>query len=217
MKERYKGIEVEKQEMYKDYEIEELVEMYQKEPTEPLFQEILARTKNIVYKLAVTFKEVVPKADIEDLVSEGYLTLWKATQNFRIRDDIKCKFTTYLYAYLKSHYINMFHYSWRKKRNSQNEAFSLDDDKSDKDSGNRGNLNASKECEEIALAEIKLLFDELALSSRERQTVELLLDGYDKAYIAEKFGVCAPAVHSYISRVKVKLIKAGYSYRKRTA
>lgn len=194
---------------YENLTNEELVEVYKAEGSEAAFEALMRNTEPLRYKVAQRYLNI-PGSELEDLMSEGALEMYKTVCNY---ESGKASFTSFLYSVLTRLYNTMFKLANSEKRNAHGMVLSFDqmNDNSEyeEDGDSMGNTFFSVECDEYSMIEVRMLIETLGLSDRETLTINLLMDGKTPADIAREIGCKTPTVHSYIKRIGKKLDFSG--------
>ncbi len=100
-------------EMYRSYNTEDLVVMYQNTQKEDCLEEIIRRNKGLLTMWAKSYSNI-PCHDMEDLLEEGYIACWQAVSNYNPAKGVV--FTTLLKVYVKQRLNRLYNEATRKKR-----------------------------------------------------------------------------------------------------
>lgn len=108
MQDNYRSFTVE----LHDYSNEELAELFQNTNDEMYLKELMVKNSGIIIMLASGYK--IPSYDMEDLIEEGYIALWKTANNYdRSRG---FTFTTFLKACVTQAYNRLYNEAVTVKR-----------------------------------------------------------------------------------------------------
>ena len=155
------------------------------------------QNKKLVYYVYKKFKRGLPQDFIsqhgDDLIQEGLIGLWKASERF---DKSKgCKFSTYAYALIKGHMLIYTESIRRARRKEQPQILSLD-----------AGYSLYEVIPTKGQEDVDWLFEDNRLTSVERKIVKLLYDRYNQTEIARIFGVSQVTINRRIKRIRSKLI-----------
>lgn len=101
------------QKSYKDYGTEKLVVMYQDTYNEEYLQEVMHRNRGLLYIWAESYINI-PFYDIEDLIEEARIALWRAVESFDNGRGVL--FASFLEGVVKQHFNRLYNEVTRKKR-----------------------------------------------------------------------------------------------------
>lgn len=191
MQENYRTHETKLQ----DLSNEELVAMYQKTHNEDYLKSLMANNKGIIIILASGYS--IPDYDLEDLLEEGYIALWKVADNY---DPARgCAFTTALKGYVTQAYNRLYNSAHRAKRGGGETPLSWDGlDEINKEPSYTDDLT-------------NLMIEELlgALTGATKSVAALLISGLSKGEIAKVMGITAASVSYHVKKIQ----KAYIAYR----
>ena len=173
---------------------EDLVRLFKDTGNEDYLAELINRNMGIIYNAARSFVETT-HIDIEDLVQEGIIELYRAAMTY---EDGKSKFSTYLGVYLKKHYINLYTATTRQKRQTQSPLLNIDE-------LDCNNMRVTAvECKELDEVEVMEFVDSLSLTPTEYVIVKNLMLGYPKKDIAEMLKCSRANIAYYIKQIRKK-------------
>ena len=180
------------QDIYKDYETEELVAMYQTTQREDLLQEILTRNNGLMLMWANRYSNI-PYADLDDLMEECRIACWRAVVAF---DGAKgYTFTTYLKGCVSQNLNRLYNEATRKKRFTGSEHISYEElVEINREGGTEVESSFSIECKEYSSIEVREFLD--SISGTVKDIAVMLLDGMSKVEVAKALN-CAPATVTY--------------------
>lgn len=174
---------------------EELVAEYQKTHSEEYLKMLMLNNKGLIFIIASNYS--IPAHDLEDLMEEGYIALWKAADNYDPSRGYA--FTTALRGFVQQAYNRLYTNAHRAKRGGGEMPLSwekLEDI----------NKEQSYTDDHTALA-----MDEIigALTGITKKVAALLIGGLSKGEVAKALGI-TPATTTY--HIK-KIQKAYITYR----
>lgn len=178
------------QETYKNYATEELVVMYQSSHNESYLQEIIRRNKGLLHKWVQSYSNI-PFYDMEDLLEEGYVALWKAVEHFET--DRGYTFSSCLKGYIKQCFNHLYTEVTRKKRYTGSTAVSWEE---------LIEINRETSIEDNYLEYIEL--EELlgSLDGKLKTIAIYLYNGYSKFEISKLLGITPATTSYYIKRLR---------------
>lgn len=178
------------QETYKNYEIEELVAMYQSTQNEVYLQEIFRKNEGLLRMWVWDYRNI-PQYDDEELLEEGYIACWQAVEHF---DPAKgYAFTSCLKGYIKQRFNRLYNEATRQKRYTGSDPVSWED---------------LEEINKEGSVEFELLNDMAVqefLSSLEGKVQYIainLLEGKTKGDIAKGLGITPASLTYHIKRLQ---------------
>jgi len=174
---------------------EELVAMYQKTHNEEYLKMLMINNKGLIFILASNYS--IPDHDLEDLMEEGYIALWKVADNY---DPARgCTFTTALRGYVVQAYNRLYTHAHRVKRGGGEMPLSWDE---------LGDINKEQSYTDD---HTRLTIDELlgALTGATKSVAALLISGLSKGEIAKAMGITAASVSYHVKKIQ----KAYIAYR----
>lgn len=171
-----------------DLSNEELVAMYQKTHDEDYLKSLMANNKGLIFILASNYS--IPDHDLEDLMEEGYIALWKVADNY---DSARgCTFTTALRGYVVQAYNRLYTHAHRVKRGSGEMPLSWDELEDI-------NKEQSYTDDHTILAIEELLG---ALTGATKSVAALLINGLSKGEIAKAMGITAASVSYHVKKIQ---------------
>ena len=174
-------------------------------------EELLEEYKDLVKAKAGLY--FMLGGDKEDIVQEGMIGLYKATQSY---DESKgTSFKTFADLCINRQIITAIKSANRKKAQVLNNAVSLDkpvgDDEDSVSLGESLTAGTDTDPETIAvlneMTELLLAPEAKVLSKSEREVLELLIQGEDYQSIAKIIGKTPKQIDNTIQRIRVKLKK----------
>jgi RNA polymerase nonessential primary-like sigma factor len=178
------------QEIYKNYETEELVVLFQKSHNDTYLQEIIRRNKGLIHRWVICYNNI-PFYDIEDLVEESYIALWRAVESFAVSKGYT--FSTYLKGCVKQRLNRLYNEATRRKRFVGSEPYSYDDLK-------EINKEVSTDFELFNDLEVKEFIS--SLDEKAQYIAVKLLEGYTKGDIAKALGITPASTTYHIKRLE---------------
>lgn len=168
---------------------------------------LLIKYKNLVNKISRSYFLV--GSDIEDIVQEGMIGLYKAIMNFS--QDKNTSFKTFASTCIKHHIQNAIRVASSEKNKVLSSALSITEDPTFEDDEKLGfelfdelPSPVEKIIEKEKMQEIKDIV-KIALSPLERKILALYLGGYNYNEIAEIANISKKSIDNGLSRIKNKL------------
>lgn len=178
-----------------DLSNEKLVAMYQKTHNEEYLKMLMLNNKGLIFILASGYS--IPDYDLEDLLEEGYIALWKAADNYNPTRG--CTFTTALKGYVTQAYNRVYTHSRRAKRSSGELLLSWE---------RLNNINKEPSyTDDLTSLTIEELLE--ALTGATKSVAALLISGLSKGEIAKAMGITAASVSYHVKKIQ----KAYIAYR----
>ena len=183
--------------------------MLAKQGDEEAMAELFTRYKNLVNKLSRTY--FLAGGDVEDLIQEGMIGLYKAIQNFS--DGKKASFKTFATICIK-HQIQTAVKIANAEKNKVLSSALLIDEQSDYDDENENNNEIvlpsqlpSPDSQVIARENQKefLSLVNQKLSDKEQKVLSQYLQGYSYSEIALNLGESKKSIDNALTRIKNKL------------
>lgn len=92
---------------------EELVKLYRDSRDEAYLAELISQNTGLINILVSSYLDTIPNAELEDLVSESYIPMLKAIEDFD--EEQGFSFSTLLKAYVRQHLNRLYNEATRKK------------------------------------------------------------------------------------------------------
>ena len=187
---------------------EELVVLYRTTRKETYLQELINQNKGLLNILVNGYVESIPNAEREDLISESYIPMLRAIDNFD--ESLGLTFANLLKTYVKQHLNRLYNEATRQKRYTGSTPVSYEGlVEINKDGGEFTERYFTVECEEIGSVEFLDLLDSLKLNDKEQIAVRVLLSGGTKGEVAKALS-CTPATANYYFKsIRKKFVLAG--------
>lgn len=93
---------------------EELVKLYKESRDEAYLAELISQNTGLINILVSSYLSSIPNSELEDLVSESYIPMLKAIEDFDEKQGFS--FSTLLKAYVRQHLNRLYNEATRKKR-----------------------------------------------------------------------------------------------------
>lgn len=192
-----------------DLTIVELVVAYRNTPDEKYLSMLLKQIEKLVWIVVKPYCESIPHAEIEDLISEGYMVLVNVINNYDQYRGVK--FSTLLNRYITQHMNRLYKSETRKKRYNGSSAVSYESlVEINREGGSEGDSYFAVECEDFNTVEFLDFIRSLDLNEKEQVAVNVLMDGGTKGEVAKALK-CTPATANYyFKKLRKKFILAGY-------
>lgn len=178
------------QDIYRKYETEELVALYQSTQREEYLQEIIRRNAGLFHSWAYQYRNI-PNYDEDDLTEEMYIACWKAVGGYDPARGVA--FTTCLKGYVIQRLNRIYREATRKKRHTGTELASYEELAEINKDGVSGS-SFSIECKDFSEIEVREFLE--SVSGTVKDIAVMLYDGMSKGEIAKNLGV-TPATTSY--------------------
>ena len=190
------------------YKNEELVVLYRETRDERYLQELINQNRGLLNILVSGYVESIPNAELEDLISESYIPMLRAIEDFDIT--LELTFANLLKVYVRQHLNRLYNEATRKKRHTSSIPFSYEDlVEKNQDGGNVKDSTFTVECEDISTVEFRELINSLELNEKEQVAVNILMIGGKKSDVAKALK-CTPATANYYFKsIRKKFIFAG--------
>lgn len=177
---------------------EELVALYKESRNDVYLQKLIFQNKGLLRLLVESYVDSIPHAEYEDLISESYIPMLKAIEDFD--ESLGYSFSTLLRAYVRQHLNRLYNEATRKKRNAGSTLLSFEVLTEIHKDATRGQLGSfTVDCEDILNVEFLELLKTLNLSEKERVAVRVLMAGGTKGDVAKALK-CTPATATYYFR-----------------
>lgn len=187
---------------------EELVKLYRDSRDEAYLAELISQNTGLINILVSSYLDTIPNAELEDLVSESYIPMLKAIEDFD--EEQGFSFSTLLKAYVRQHLNRLYNEATRKKRFMGSLPDSIDRlQEINKDGGTETDSSFTVEVEDFKMVEFMELLNSLNLNEKEQIAVNVLMSGGKKWDVAKALK-CTPATANYYFKsIKKKFVFAG--------
>ena len=187
---------------------EELVKLYRDSRDEVYLAELISQNTGLINILVSSYLDTIPNAELEDLVSESYIHMLKAIEDFD--EEQGFSFSTLLKAYVRQHLNRLYNEATRKKRFMGSLPDSIDRlQEINKDGGTETDSSFTVEVEDFKMVEFMELLNSLNLNEKEQIAVNVLMSGGKKGDVAKALK-CTPATANYYFKsIKKKFVFAG--------
>lgn len=189
---------------------EELVIAYRESGNEAYLQELITKNQGLINILVSGYVSSIPNAEYEDLVSESYIPMLRAIEDFD--PSLGFTFANLLKVYVRQHLNRIYNEATRKKRYAGYTPISYQSlEEINKEGGEITDSHFKIECEEISSVEFTELLKSLKFNDKEWVAVNVLMTGGTKGEVAKALN-CTPATANYYFKsIKKKFILAGVS------
>lgn len=187
---------------------EELVVLYRESRNEAYLQELISQNSGLFNLLVNGYVDSIPNAEREDLISESYIPMLRAIEDFD--ESLGLTFSNLLKVYVKQHLNRLYNEATRKKRYTGSTPMSYEGlVEINRDGGDVTERYFTVECEDISSVEFLELLSSLQLNDREQIAVSVLLAGGTKGEVAKALS-CTPATANYYFKsIRKKFVLAG--------
>lgn len=174
---------------------EELVVMYRESRNEDYLQELIIQNTGLLNMLVGSYITSIPNAEREDLISESYLPMLKAIEDFDAEQGYT--FSTLLKAYVRQHLNRLYNEATRKKRFTGSTPVSYEGlVEINREGGTEMDSSFTVECEDINSVDFMDLLRSLNFNEKEQVAVDVLMGGGTKGEVAKALK-CTPATANY--------------------
>lgn len=174
---------------------EELVALYRESRNEDYLQDLITQNRGLINILCKSYLASIPKAEMEDLISEAYMPMLRAIEEFDTERGIA--FSTILKAYVQQHLNRLYNEATRQKRFTGSTPVSYESlQEINKEGGTELDSSFTVECEDISSVEFMDLLHSLQLNDKEQVAVNVLMAGGTKGEVAKALK-CTPATANY--------------------
>ena len=175
----------------KDRTNEDLVIEYQTTHNEDLFRALLEKNTGLLHIIVMDYR--IPKYEIEDLLSESYIALIKAVDNFDPTRGVT--FTTALKVFVRQHLNRLYNEVTCQKRYNGMDPASYEELVEIHKEDVRG-----LDCDRFTQIEVDEYLE--GLEAKDRYMVTLLLMGYSLSDCAKAFHVANSSITWRIKRIR---------------
>nr|DAR37228.1 MAG TPA: DNA directed RNA polymerase subunit [Caudoviricetes sp.] len=187
---------------------EELVKLYKESRNEEYLAELITQNTGLINILVSSYLSSIPNSELEDLVSESYIPMLKAIEDFDEKQGFS--FSTLLKAYVRQHLNRLYNEATRKKRFTGSTPVSYESlVEINKEGGSELDSSFTVELEDISSIEFMDLLRSLNLNEKEQVAVNVLMAGGTKGEVAKALK-CTPATANYYFKsIRKKFVFAG--------
>lgn len=187
---------------------EELVKRYKESRNEEYLAELISQNTGLINILVSSYLSSIPNSEREDLVSESYIPMLKAIEDFDEAQGFS--FSTILKAYVRQHLNRLYNEATRKKRFTGSTPVSYESlVEINKEGGSELDNSFTVELEDISSVEFMDLLRSLHLNDKEQVAVNVLMAGGTKGEVAKALK-CTPATANYYFKsIKKKFVFSG--------
>lgn len=187
---------------------EDLVVLYRESRNEAYLQDLITQNKGLINILVGSYVSSIPNAEHEDLVSESYIPMLRAIEDFDT--SLGLTFSNLLKVYVRQHLNRLYNEATRKKRYTGSTPVSYESlVEINKDGGEVTDSYFTVECEDISSFEFMDLLRSLNLNEKEQVAVDVLMAGGTKGEVAKALN-CTPATANYYFKsIRKKFVFAG--------
>lgn len=187
---------------------EELVRLYKESRNEEYLAELISQNAGLINILVSSYLSSIPNSELEDLVSESYIPMLKAIEDFD--EEQGFSFSTLLKVYVRQHLNRLYNEATRKKRFTGSTPVSYEGlVEINKEGGSELDSSFTVDLEDISSIEFMDLIRSLNLNEKEQVAVNVLMAGGTKGEVAKALK-CTPATANYYFKsIKKKFVFAG--------
>ena len=187
---------------------EELVKLYKESRNEEYLAELITQNTGLINILVSSYLSSIPNSELEDLVSESYIPMLKAIEDFDEKQGFS--FSTLLKAYVRQYLNRLYNEATRKKRFTGSTPVSYESlVEINKEGGSELDSSFTVELEDISSIEFMDLLRSLNLNEKEQVAVNVLMAGGTKGEVAKALK-CTPATANYYFKsIRKKFVFAG--------
>lgn len=187
---------------------EELINLYKDTMNEDYLQELITQNRGLVTILCKSYLSSIPNAEMEDLISEAYIPMLRAIDEFEPERGLK--FSNLLKVYVRQHLNRLYNEATRQKRFTGSTPVSYEGlQEINKEGGTEADSSFTVECEDISSVEFMELLHSLGLNEKEQVAVDVLMAGGSKGEVAKALK-CTPATANYYFKsIRKKFVFAG--------
>lgn len=174
---------------------EELVALYKESRNEDYLQALITQNRGLINILCKGYLASIPCAEMEDLVSEAYIPMLRAIEEFEPERGLT--FSNLLKVYVRQHLNRLYNEATRQKRFTGSTPLSYEGlQEINKEGGTELDSSFTVECEDISTIEFLHMLHSLGLNDKEQVAVDVLMAGGSKGDVAKALS-CTPATANY--------------------
>lgn len=187
---------------------EDLVKLYRESRNEEYLQELITQNRGLLNLLVGSYVSSIPNAEYEDLISESYIPMLRAIEDFD--ENLGLTFSNLLKVYVRQHMNRIYNEATRKKRYTGSTPVSYESlVEINKEGGDITDSSFTVECEDMSSVEFIDMINSLSLNDKEQVAVNVLMAGGTKGEVAKALK-CTPATANYYFKsIRKKFIFAG--------
>lgn len=183
---------------------EELVVLYRETRDEIYLQELMEKNKGLLNLLVESYVRSIPNAEREDLVSESYIPMLRAIEDFD--PSLGLTFSNLLKVYVRQHLNRLYVDATRKKRYTGSTPVSYDSlVEINKEGGDVTESSFTIECDDISSFEFRDFLASLDFNEKEKVAVRVLMAGGTKGEVAKALKVTPATANYYFKSIRKKL------------
>lgn len=189
---------------------EDLIKNYKETGNELFLEELIKKNTPLLRILVEPYLSTIPNSEYEDLISESYIPMLKAIEDF---DESRgLAFITLLKAYVRQNLNRLYNEATRKKRYTGSALTSYEAlTEINKEGGCELDSHFTIECEDVKGFEFQYLISSISLNEKEQIAVHILMEGGSKGDVAKALS-CTPATANYYFKsIRKKFVLAGVS------
>lgn len=187
---------------------EELVIAYRESKNEAYLDELITKNQGLFNILISGYVDSIPNAEYEDLLSESYIPMLRAIEDFDI--SLGYTFSNFLKKYVTQHLNRLYNEATRKKRFDGYKPVSYQTlEENHKEGGDVTDSRFRVDCDELCTVEFMELLKSLNFNDKEKIAVHILMSGGTKGEVAQALS-CTPATANYYFKsIRKKFVLAG--------
>ena len=177
------------------YTNEDLVVLHRNTRNEKYLKELMEQNAGLLNLWAGSYVTSIPNAELEDLISESYIPMLRAIEDFD--EESKYTFANFLKVYVKQHFNRLYNEATRQKRYTGSTPVSYESlVEIHKEGGDITDSSFTVECDDYSTTEFLESINSLGLNEKEMVVVRVLALGGTKGEVA-KILKCTPATANY--------------------
>lgn len=184
----------------KNLDIYQLIEEYNSTLDEVYIEEIIKRNLGIIILTAKSYLNI-PYSELDDLISEGYIVLLQAVQNYDKK--YNCKFNTFLKRCLSRHYNTLYNKTQYKKRKITQRVLSYDELIE-----NNVDIDTSYN-ENYGYIHLEITLNSIKLKDQQKAIISCIKEGYSYSETAEILSISPATVNFHIKSIRKIFIENG--------
>lgn len=187
---------------------EDLVLLYRESRNEVYLQELMEQNRGLLTLLVGGYVNSIPNAEMEDLISESYIPMLRAIEDFD--PSLGLTFSNLLKVYVRQHLNRLYREATRQKRYTGSTPVSYEGlVEINKEGGDTTESSFVVDSEEVRMIEFMAFLNSLNLNEKEQVAVNVLMAGGKKGDVAKLLN-CTPATANYYFKsIRKKFVFAG--------
>lgn len=187
---------------------EDLVVLYRETRNEAYLQELITQNTGLLNQWVNSYVSSIPNAEREDLISESYIPMLRAIEDFDI--SLGLTFANLLKVYVRQHLNRLYVEATRQKRYTGSTPVSYESLVDiNKECGDVMDSHFTVDCSDITSFEFMEFISSIELNEKEKVAVTMLMAGESKGAVAKALK-CTPATANYyFKRIRKKFVFAG--------